>query len=160
MSKITKIGVAAFKKYGEHITLQQLAQAESEGLWKDPEIEQWMLDNEKGCQIHSFGGFMANKIGYKRVPPKIKKWLDRYIQQPVLNNKNQLNIKEMVRAKWRWEADHNMFHGDWTDEDMVERASEYYSLNLSDITLHFPENYIEKINQIKNTKETHTEKSS
>lgn len=157
MDNVVKIGVAAFKKYGENITLLQLAQAEEEGLWKDPEL--WQIDNERGCDLYSFAGHVVNKVGYKRLPKILKDWLDKYVKEPIYIN-GVFNINECVRAKWRWEADHNMFHGDWNDLDAVIKAANYYKLNPNDLTMHIPQTNTQKINLIKDTKETHTEKTS
>lgn len=144
MSNVVLIGAEAYKRHGEDITLTQLAQAEDAGLWKDP--ESWMIDNENGCSIYSFAGFHCNKIGYKRLPKIQQEWLNKYVKEPLYVN-GQLNIKECVRAKWRWEADNNMFHGDWDNDDMVTRASDYYKLNPKDVTLHIPEDDV-KISKI------------
>lgn len=155
MNNIIKIGSAAFQKYGENITLQQLAQAEEDGLWCDPEIEQWKHDNEQGCDIYSFAGHVVNKVGYKRLPKIQKDWIDKYVKEPIFID-GVFNINECVRAKWRWEADHGMYHGDWDDIEAVTKAASYYSLNPNDLTLHIPASEKEKINKIKDTKETHT----
>jgi len=157
MSNVTKIGSAAFLKYGVNITLAQLAQAEEDGLWTDPEL--WQLDNERGCNIYSFAGHVANKVGYKRLPKIQKDWLDKYVKEPIYID-GVFNINECVRAKWRWEADNNMFHGDWNDIEAVRKAANYYSINPNDLTMHIPASEKEKINKIKDTKETQTKNTS
>lgn len=158
MDTIVKIGSEAFKRRGENITLQQLAQAEEDGLWTDPEI--WMRDNEGSCSIYSFSGYYGGKYGLENCPPVLQAYIGKFFKGPIRKEDGSLNMEEVVKSKWRWEAENGLFHGDWNDPEVVKRATKYYELNPKDMTLHVPASDKDKINKIFDTKETHSENNS